>query len=191
MLFVCYVVSDSVIKCSHRSWSPSRTLRRWSSFAVSCWRSWTRVSVWERHSSTTVQSAWVNWGRTEHSTRLLSTSKISWMHHMSLLNQMCGFVCVSGSECVYPRLKTLSRRPGKSVSCWDKVWETLCWSERTRPGSGGMRMRRMEAEDTALYPQSQPPRGCPSTSASKTEAGKNSKRHLSFTHETKELTVTL
>lgn len=40
-----------------RFWWLSRTLKQWRTFVASCWRSWTRVLVWERHSTTTVRSA--------------------------------------------------------------------------------------------------------------------------------------
>lgn len=95
---------------------------------------------------------------------------------------LCVLICALGGVHVCQQLKTLSRRPAKSVSSWGKLWDTLYWSERRRQGSGRMKMRRMGAEARALHPyltfpvhpQSPPPHGCLCPSASETEAGKNS-----------------
>lgn len=94
----------------------------------------------------------------------------------------CLFVCTLGGVPACQRLKMLSRRPAKSVGSWAKLWDPRYWSERRRQGSGGMRMRRMQAEANMLhpcltfhvFPQSLPLHGCPCPSASETEAGKNS-----------------
>ena len=95
------------------------------------------------------------------------------------------FVRVLGGVFAFQRLKTLNRRPAKSVSSWDKVWDPPYWSERRTQGSGGMRMRRMEAGEGKVlrpfltfpvHPQSLPPHGCLSPSASETKAGKNSEK---------------
>lgn len=93
------------------------------------------------------------------------------------------FVYNPDSVPVYQLLKTLSRRPVRSVSSWVKPWDPPCWSERRRQRSGGMRMRGMQAEANMQHPfltfhvclQSLPHHGCLCPSSSETEAGRNSK----------------
>lgn len=58
-------VLSSVSLCcniSYRSWWHSQTLRRWSEYVASCWKSWTRAFAWGHRSSTTALNAWVKWG---------------------------------------------------------------------------------------------------------------------------------
>ncbi|KAF3849619.1 hypothetical protein F7725_019338 [Dissostichus mawsoni] len=68
-------------------------------------------------------------------------------------------------ERVCQRLKMLSRRPARSVSSWGKLWDPPFRSGRRRQGSGGGRMRKMEADAGILhpfltFPISEPPHGC-------------------------------
>lgn len=88
-----------------------------------------------------------------------------------------------GSVPVQQLLKVPIRRPEISLSCWGTCWDSLSWSERRRPKSGGLRVKRRRTEADLLHlflamhacPQSPCPHGCLCPSASETATGRNCK----------------
>lgn len=112
--YCCWSVRDSLITCSPRFWSHSQILTKWSAWVTFCWRSWTRVFVWERHSSTTVLNAWVKWGTKIRQHAYIQKNSSFWSNaHVCLRSRRRA--CVSAVENAQQKAREVSLVLGQTL----------------------------------------------------------------------------